>query len=194
MGQEPRADVAQARMVLAASIADAYADLARQFSERDSAQVAVKVRTQSAQLFAERFANGLETQAGVKEAESRQQSARADLFELDESIALTRNRIAALDEDVRAQYAFRCAGAGCRHSMLVGQSVLNLFTRLQRESGIAMLFITHDRVTVRAVADVVLSIDQGRAVYVDTASIDAPAADVALLHRTAAIHGAGDDF
>ncbi|WP_091783912.1 efflux transporter outer membrane subunit [Paraburkholderia steynii] len=94
-----RADVAQARMVLAASIADAYADLARLFAERDSAQVAVKVRTQSAQLFAERFANGLETQAGVKQAESRQQSARADLFELDESIALTRNRIAALMGD-----------------------------------------------------------------------------------------------
>jgi len=86
-------------MVLAASIADAYADLARQFAERDSAEAAVKVRTQSAQLFAERFANGLETQAGVKQAESKQQSARADLFELDESIALTRNRIAALMGD-----------------------------------------------------------------------------------------------
>lgn len=91
-----RADVAQARMVLAASIADAYSDLARQFDERDSAEAAVKVRTQSAQLFAQRFANGLETQAGVKQAESKQQSARADLLELDEAIALTRNRIAAL--------------------------------------------------------------------------------------------------
>ncbi|MEM5461460.1 efflux transporter outer membrane subunit [Paraburkholderia phytofirmans] len=91
-----RADAAQARMVLSASIAAAYADLARLFAERDSAQAALKVRTQSAQLFRERFANGLETQAGVKQAESKQQSAQADLLALDESIALERNQIAAL--------------------------------------------------------------------------------------------------
>ncbi|MDE1181940.1 efflux transporter outer membrane subunit [Paraburkholderia sp.] len=91
-----RADAAQARMVLAASIADAYADLARLYAERDSADAAVKVRTQSAHLFAERFANGLETQAGVKQAESKQQSAQADLYAIDESIGLARNRIAAL--------------------------------------------------------------------------------------------------
>ncbi|MBC8740747.1 efflux transporter outer membrane subunit [Paraburkholderia sp. UCT31] len=91
-----RADAAQARMVLSASIAAAYADLARLFAERDSAQAALQVRTQSAQLFRERFANGLETQSGVKQAESKQQSAQADLLELDESIALERNKIAAL--------------------------------------------------------------------------------------------------
>ncbi|MDH6148227.1 MULTISPECIES: efflux transporter outer membrane subunit [Paraburkholderia] len=91
-----RADAAQARMVLSASIAAAYADLARLFAERDSAQAALQVRTQSAQLFRERFANGLETQAGVKQAESKQQSAQADLLALDESIALERNQIAAL--------------------------------------------------------------------------------------------------
>ncbi|GLQ91586.1 efflux transporter outer membrane subunit [Dyella acidisoli] len=91
-----RADLAQARMVLAASIADAYADLARLYAERDSAEAAVKVRTQSAQLFADRFAHGLETQASVQQAESRRQSAEADLLSLDESIGLARNRIAAL--------------------------------------------------------------------------------------------------
>ncbi|MDP9651878.1 FAD-dependent oxidoreductase [Paraburkholderia caledonica] len=62
---------AQARMVLAALIADAYVDLARQFAERDSADAAER------------------TQA-------KQQSEGVDFFELDESIALTRNRIAAL--------------------------------------------------------------------------------------------------
>ncbi len=91
-----RADAAQARMVLSTSIAAAYADLARLFAERDSAQAALQVRTASAQLFRERFANGLETQAGVKQAESKQQSAQADLLALDESIALARNQIAAL--------------------------------------------------------------------------------------------------
>ncbi|CAE6822998.1 MULTISPECIES: ABC transporter ATP-binding protein [Paraburkholderia] len=74
---------------------------------------------------------------------------------------------------------------------LVGQSVLKLFTRLQHESGIAMLFITHDPATVRAVADIVLSIEQRRTAYVDPAFIDAPGADTALLDRTASIHRAG---
>ncbi len=91
-----RADAAQARMVLSASIAAAYADLARLFAERDSAQAALQVRTQSAQLFRGRFANGLETQAGVQQAESKEESARADLLAIDESIALERNEIAAL--------------------------------------------------------------------------------------------------
>jgi NodT family efflux transporter outer membrane factor (OMF) lipoprotein len=121
-----RADAAQARMVLAASIADAYADLARQFAERDSAEAAVKVRTQSAQLFAERFANGLETQAGVKQAESKQQSARADLFELDESIALTRNRIAAL------------MGDGPDRGLAIGRPAVDLAQPAGRPAGLAL--------------------------------------------------------
>jgi len=121
-----RADVAQARMVLAASIADAYADLARQFAERDSAEAAVKVRTQSAQLFAERFANGLETQAGVKQAESRLQSARADLFELDEAIALTRNRIAAL------------MGEGPDRGLGIGRPAVDLTQPVAMPAGLAL--------------------------------------------------------
>ncbi|WP_175671367.1 ABC transporter ATP-binding protein [Burkholderia ambifaria] len=51
---------------------------------------------------------------------------------------------------------------------LVAQSVLGLFVRLQRESGIAMLFITHDPENVRAVADAVLSIEEGVGTYVDS--------------------------
>ncbi|WP_244221023.1 hypothetical protein [Paraburkholderia aromaticivorans] len=39
--------------------------------------------------------------------------------------------------------------------------------RLQRESGIALLFITHDVENVRAVADAVLAIEEGHATYVD---------------------------
>ncbi|WP_429253700.1 ATP-binding cassette domain-containing protein [Paraburkholderia sp. GAS333] len=48
---------------------------------------------------------------------------------------------------------------------LIAQSVLRLFSTLQRTSGIAMLFITHDPQTVQAMADAVLSIEGGRAVY-----------------------------
>lgn len=48
---------------------------------------------------------------------------------------------------------------------LIAQSVLRLFSTLQRTSGIAMLFITHDPQTVQAMADAVLSIEGGRAAY-----------------------------
>ena len=109
-----RADAAEARMVLAASIANAYADLARLFAERDSAEAAVRVRTQSSHLFAERFANGLETQGAVQQAVSKQQSARADLLALDESIALERNQIAAL------------MGAGPDRGLRIGRPAVDL--------------------------------------------------------------------
>lgn len=49
---------------------------------------------------------------------------------------------------------------------LVGQAVLRLLTRLQREAQIAILFITHDHATVSAIADEVLSIEQGVARFV----------------------------
>jgi peptide/nickel transport system ATP-binding protein len=48
---------------------------------------------------------------------------------------------------------------------LIAQSVLRLFSTLQRASGIALLFITHDLDTVQAMADAVLSIEDGRAAY-----------------------------
>ncbi|WP_144107851.1 ABC transporter ATP-binding protein [Paraburkholderia sp. BCC1886] len=60
---------------------------------------------------------------------------------------------------------------------LVAQSVLRLFVSLQQASGIAMLFITHDVENVRAMADAVLSIDEGRAQYVDVAQADAVPSD-----------------
>jgi NodT family efflux transporter outer membrane factor (OMF) lipoprotein len=91
-----QADVAQARMLLSTSVADAYADLARLYAERDADDAAQRVRAKSAQLFAERYDNGLETQSSVQLAQSRADSAQATLLETDESIALCRNRLAAL--------------------------------------------------------------------------------------------------
>ncbi|MFC3651537.1 efflux transporter outer membrane subunit [Dyella humi] len=126
-----QADVAQARMVLAASITDAYADLARLFAERDSAEAAVKVRTQSAQLFAERFANGLETQSGVQQAESKRQSAEADLLSLDESIGLTRNRIAAL------------MGEGPDRGLSIVRSTVNLTQSADMPTNLALGLLGH---------------------------------------------------
>lgn len=94
--QAARADAAQSRLVLAASVVDAYADLARLFAERDCASAAFDVRAKTAALFSERKAEGLETEGAAQQAISRRDTSRAELLSIDESIGLTRNRIAAL--------------------------------------------------------------------------------------------------
>ncbi len=91
-----RAEVAQARLVLAANVASAYAEMTRLFSARDTAARSVEVRAQTATLFAERFTNGLETRGSVRDAEARRATAEGDLLAIDEQIGLQRNRLAAL--------------------------------------------------------------------------------------------------
>ncbi|GAB3257859.1 outer membrane factor lipoprotein domain-containing protein [Chitinimonas naiadis] len=91
-----QADAAQAALALTTSIAGSYADLARLHEERDTAEAALKVRSETAKLFRERYQNGLETLGSVKQAEAKQASAESDLLGADESLALTRNQLAAL--------------------------------------------------------------------------------------------------
>ena len=91
-----RADLAQARLSLSTGIAAAYAELVRLFALRETTARAVQVRTQTATLFGERFANGLETRGSQRDAEARQATAEGDLLLIDEQIALQRNRLAAL--------------------------------------------------------------------------------------------------
>ena len=91
-----RAELAQARLVLAATIASNYAELARLFAARDTAARSVEVRGKTAALFAERFANGLETRGSVRDAEARRAGAEGELLQVDEQIGLQRNRLAAL--------------------------------------------------------------------------------------------------
>lgn len=94
--QAAQADAAQAEVMLTTSIAAAYADLAQQFTDRDAAVEALKVRSQTSSLFAQRNANGLENVGSVKQAQALESNARGEIAALDESIGLTRNRIAAL--------------------------------------------------------------------------------------------------
>ncbi|KGB52489.1 RND efflux system, outer membrane lipoprotein, NodT precursor [Sphingopyxis sp. LC81] len=91
-----RVDAAQARLMLTTGIAAAYADLAGYYHALDVASDAVRVRTASADLSGERARAGIENQASQRQAESRAASARADVVALEEAIATTRNRIAAL--------------------------------------------------------------------------------------------------
>jgi len=91
-----QADAAEARLMLSTNLAAAYADLARLYAERDVAERAVAVQGETSKLVADRVANGLDTLGEQREAEANPLQARADLAAIDEQIALTRNRLAAL--------------------------------------------------------------------------------------------------
>lgn len=91
-----RVDEAQARLMLTTGIASAYADLAGYYHALDVANDAVRVRTASAGLSGERARAGIENQTSQRQAESRAASSRADVVALEEAIATTRNRLAAL--------------------------------------------------------------------------------------------------
>jgi NodT family efflux transporter outer membrane factor (OMF) lipoprotein len=91
-----RAEWAQARLLLASGVAASYAELSRLHANRDTAAQSVAIRQQTADLFARRFANGLETRGSLREADARRAVAEGALLAIDEQIALQRNRLAAL--------------------------------------------------------------------------------------------------
>ncbi|WP_114393864.1 efflux transporter outer membrane subunit [Oleisolibacter albus] len=91
-----RVEAEAARLTLATNVAAAYATLAQLYADRDVAESAVRIRGDSLQLVERRLKNGLETLASAKQAAAAVPAARAELAAIDESIALTRNRIAAL--------------------------------------------------------------------------------------------------
>ncbi|WP_446487009.1 efflux transporter outer membrane subunit [Caulobacter sp. LARHSG274] len=91
-----QADAAQARLMLATSIAAAYADLARLYAEHDVAERSVALRQETLNLVSNRVTNGLDTRGELRQAEAGPPAARAELAALDEQIAQTRNALAAL--------------------------------------------------------------------------------------------------
>lgn len=90
------ADAAEARLMLSTNVAAAYADLARLYAERDVAERAMAVQSETSKLVSDRVANGLDTLAEQRQAEAEPLQAKADLAAIDEQIALTRNTLAAL--------------------------------------------------------------------------------------------------
>lgn len=91
-----QADAAQARLMLATSVAAGYADLARLYAERDVAERSVALRQETLTLVSNRVTNGLDTRGELRQAEAGPPNARAELAALDEQIAQTRNGLAAL--------------------------------------------------------------------------------------------------
>jgi NodT family efflux transporter outer membrane factor (OMF) lipoprotein len=94
--QAAAVDVAAARLVLSTSVAAAYSDLVRLEADRATAEDAVRVRQQSAKLFADRQKQGLENNGVVDQAEAEAAAAQADADVIDGEIGIARNQIAAL--------------------------------------------------------------------------------------------------
>ncbi len=91
-----QADAAEARLMLSTNVAVAYADLSRLYAERDVAERAQAAQAETAKLVGDRVKNGLDTLGEQRQAEAQPLQAKADLDAIDEQIALTRNRLAAL--------------------------------------------------------------------------------------------------
>jgi NodT family efflux transporter outer membrane factor (OMF) lipoprotein len=91
-----RIDAAQSRLMLTTGIASAYADLARAHDLRDVARDMLKARETTVALTAERVRVGVDTRGSLRQAQVRVPQARAEIAALDEQIALTQHRIAAL--------------------------------------------------------------------------------------------------
>lgn len=90
------AEAAAARLAVASGVAAAYADFAGLHAEQDAARRAVDVRSKTLELMQARQGQGLENEGAVQRARSALAAAQGELAALDEAVALTRNRIAAL--------------------------------------------------------------------------------------------------
>ncbi|HTU10787.1 MAG TPA: efflux transporter outer membrane subunit [Allosphingosinicella sp.] len=100
-----RADLAQARLTLSTGIASAYGDLARLAAVRATAEAYLRIRGETLRTMQAREGQGLENRGAVMRAEAGRAGAASDLAAIDEQIALTRNRIAALAGDGPARGA-----------------------------------------------------------------------------------------
>jgi NodT family efflux transporter outer membrane factor (OMF) lipoprotein len=89
-------DAQAARLALSVDMAHAYVQLQRAYLQRDVAQATVAQREQIYALTVDRNAAGIDSRLEVKQAESALPAAREQIVQLDETIALTRNQLAAL--------------------------------------------------------------------------------------------------
>ena len=91
-----RLDADQARLILSTEVANAYAELQRDFALAASAREALALRNESARLSGLRVRGGLDNRGSSAQAEARAPSAQADLQAADAAIVLTRHRLAVL--------------------------------------------------------------------------------------------------
>jgi len=89
-------DAYAVRLLLAAGVARAYAQLARSFEQLDLARDMLAQRQTTLDLTQQRVAAGLDSELELKQAEGSIPAARARIAQLEEEIALGRNLLAAL--------------------------------------------------------------------------------------------------
>jgi NodT family efflux transporter outer membrane factor (OMF) lipoprotein len=85
-----------ARLLIASSIARAYAELDHQFRQRDVAQATLQQREQTQLLTRGRVRAGLDSQVELRQAAALVPAARGDIAVVDERIAAARHQLAAL--------------------------------------------------------------------------------------------------
>ena len=90
------ADAQSARVIIAASVARTYFNLARLLAQRGLATDALDLREQTRKLVQQRVINGLDTNVDLRQAEGNLPGTRLEIAQLDEQIALGRNQLAAL--------------------------------------------------------------------------------------------------
>jgi NodT family efflux transporter outer membrane factor (OMF) lipoprotein len=89
-------DAEAARLALSVDIAHAYVQLVRAYQQLDVAQDTVKQRETVFALTRDRNAAGIDSRLELRQAEAAVPAAREQVAQLNETIALTRNQIAAL--------------------------------------------------------------------------------------------------
>ncbi len=89
-------DADAARLALAVNVAQAYVQLQRAYLQHDIAADTLAKREQVYALTRDRNAAGIDSRLELKQAESALPAAREQIAQLDETIALTRNQLAAL--------------------------------------------------------------------------------------------------
>ena len=138
-----RVDAAQATLMLSTAIATAYADLAQTMAQRDVAFDALRLREATERLTAARVRAGLDAPGSLSAARARVPAARADILTYDNTIALTRNRIAAL------------VGAGPDRGMAIARPTLSTTSvGLPARAGIDLIGRRPDIVAARLRATV----------------------------------------
>jgi len=91
-----RFEADEARLALTTGVASTYADLAAAYAQLDSLEAVLDTRSQTAKLVRQRVESGLDTLAEQKQADARVSQTRSDIEATSESIALTKNALAAL--------------------------------------------------------------------------------------------------
>jgi NodT family efflux transporter outer membrane factor (OMF) lipoprotein len=85
-----------AELLLSTSLVRAYVELARAFDQRDIAQAQLDEREHLVKLVDQRKTAGLDSAVELRQAQAALPEARERVAQLDETLALTRNQIAAL--------------------------------------------------------------------------------------------------